>query len=66
MTDPNLRRLIDISLDGSDNDPVHYAFLRRIEYNVPFMETMMRGFGVNCIWYDEHKDLPYLLDDLVK
>lgn len=66
MTDPNLRRLIDISLDGSDNDPVHYAFLRRIEYNIPFMETMMRGFGVNCIWYDEHKDLPSIIDSFMK
>ena len=65
MSDPNLRRLIDISLDGSDIDPVHYAFLRRIEYNVPFMEKMMRSFGVNCIWYDNHKDLPALLDSLI-
>ncbi len=65
MSDPNLRRLIDISLDGSDIDPVHYAFLRRIEYNVPFMEKMMRSFGVNCIWYDNHKDLPDLLRSLL-
>ena len=65
MSDPNLRRLIDISFDGSDIDPVHYAFLRRIEYNVPFMEKMMRSFGVNCIWYDNHKDLPALLDSLI-
>lgn len=65
MSDPNLRRLIDISLDGSDITPVHYAFLRRIEYNVPFMEKVMRSFGVNCIWYDNHKDLPGLLDSLI-
>lgn len=65
MSDPNLRRLIDISLDGSDITPVHYAFLRRIEYNVPFMEKVMRSFGVNCIWYDNHKDLPVLLDSLI-
>lgn len=64
MKDPNLRRLIDISIDGSGVDPVHYAFLRRIEYNVPFMESIMRGFGVNCVWYDEHKDLPALLKEL--
>ena len=66
MTDPNLRRLIDISIEGSEIEPVHYAFLRRIEYNVPFMEKIMRGFGVNCIWYDNHEDLPKLLDSLIK
>jgi len=66
MTDPNLRRLIDISIEGSEIEPVHYAFLRKIEYNVPFMEKIMRGFGVNCIWYDKHEDLPPLLDSLIK
>ena len=64
MKDPNLRRLIDISIDGSEIEPIHYAFLRRIEYNVPFMEKIMRGFGVNCIWYDRHEDLPKLLKEL--
>lgn len=65
MTDPNLRRLIDISIDGGEIEPVHYAFLRRIEYNVPFMEKTMRGFGVNCIWYDKHEELPELLESLM-
>ena len=66
MNDPNLRRLIDVSIDGSEIEPVHYAFLRRIEYDVPFMEKIMRGFGVNCIWYDEHGDLPKLIKSLIK
>ena len=65
MTDPNLRRLIDISIDGGEIEPVHYAFLRRIEYNVPFMEKTMRGFGVNCIWYDKHEELPDLIESLL-
>ena len=65
MTDPNLRRLIDISIDGSEIEPVHYAFLRRIEYDVPFMEKTMRGFGVNCIWYDKYEELPELLESLI-
>ena len=64
MTDPNLRRLIDISIDGSEKEPVHYAFLRRIEYDVNFMEKTMRGLGVNCIWYDRYEELPVLLDSL--
>ena len=66
MNDPNLRRLIDVSIDGSEIEPVHYAFLRRIEYDVPFMEKIMRGFGVNCIWYDKHEDLPKLLKSLIR
>jgi len=64
MKDPNLRRLIDISIEDSEIEPMHYAFLRRIEYDVPFMEKVMRGFGVNCIWYDKHEDLPKMLDSL--
>lgn len=65
MNDPNLRRLMDIAIDGSEVELVHYAFLRRIEYNVPFMEKIMRGFGVNCVWYDNYDDLPLLLDCLI-
>lgn len=65
MTDPNLRRLLDISNKGSDVEPAHYVFLRRIEYNVQFTEAIMRGFGINCIWYDRHEDLPALLEGLI-
>ena len=64
--DPNLRRLIDISIDGSEIEPVHYAFLRRIEYDVPFMEKIMRGFGINCIWYNNFEDLPNLIYQLIE
>lgn len=65
MKDPNLRRLIDISLDGSENNAVHYAFLRRIEYNVPFTEAVLGSLGVNCIWYEQHEDLPKLINSLL-
>lgn len=65
MADPNLRRLIDISIDGGEVEPVHFVFLRKIEYDVPFMEKIMRGFGINCIWYDKHEELPILIDSLV-
>ncbi len=49
---------------GGEVEPVHYAFLRKIEYDVPFMEKVMRGFGVNCVWYDRHEELPELLESL--
>lgn len=65
MNDPNLRRLIDISIDGTAIEPIHYAFLRRIEYNVGLTEKILRGFGVNCIWYDNFEDLPNIFNDLV-
>lgn len=66
MTDPNLRRLIDISIDGGEVEPVHFAFLRRIEYNIQLTEKIMRGFGVNCVWYDRYEDLPNLINALTK
>lgn len=66
MKDPNLRRLIDISTEDTEIEPIHYAFLRRIECNVPFMESIMRGFGVNCIWYENYDELPKMLKCLVE
>ena len=65
MKDPNLRRLIDISIEGSEVEPIHFVFLRRKDNN-PFMERTMRSFGINCVWYDNYSDLPNLLNDLCK
>lgn len=68
MSDPNVRRLLDISISGGDvdiTDRPHYVFLRKIEYDVDFTETIMHSFGVNCIWYDQHEDLPKILEDLL-
>ena len=65
MDDPNLRRLIDISIEGSEVELVHYAFLRRIEYDVPFMEKIMRGFGINCVWYDNYEELPTIINEMM-
>ena len=52
----------DISGEGK---AVHYIFLCRTEFDVPFMENTMHSFGINCIWYDNHDDLPGLLDSLM-
>lgn len=64
MTDPNLRRLLDTSVIHSEKDTVHYVFLRKIEHNVELMTQIMQSFGVDCIWYNEHADLPNLLRNL--
>lgn len=66
MKDPNLRRLLDIAADGgNEREAVHFAFLREIEHNVPFTEEILRSFGISCIWYKQHKDLPKLLKSLI-
>ena len=65
MKDPNLRRLMDISNDGTNVPSVHYIFLRKKKHNTSFMESIMRGFGVSCVWYDKHDDLPDLLNELI-
>lgn len=33
--------------------------------NREIIEEMLRELGVNVIWYDDHKDLPDKLDDLL-
>lgn len=65
MTDPNLRRLMDISFDGSDRDFVHYAFLCKMDHDISLTSLIMHDFGVNCIWYDNHEDLTGLLYSLI-
>lgn len=70
MTDPNLRRLLDLSVkEGSEVDNVHFVFLienpKKKMYK-PFMERIMRDFGINCIWYKNHNDLPKLIDSLIQ
>lgn len=64
MSDPNLRRLLDTAMDQSEGDAEHFVFLRRNEYDVQYMESMMSSFGINCIWYDNHDELPDILTNL--
>lgn len=79
MTDPNLRRLLDISngerLDNGYREIRHYAFLRKKDVSRDLkglkanefrkkMEDMLKGLGVAVIWYDEHYELPSILNGL--
>lgn len=81
MTDPNLRRLLDIAYgERSQNeenvDIRHFAFLRRKDVSKDLkgnkaeefrskMEDMLKGFGVAVLWYDNYEDLPKLLNELI-
>lgn len=74
MTDPNLRRLLDIAKrgQGEDLDLYHFVFLGRKEDEDPSyydrQETIMAGLGLQVIWYeikdDSHEDLQTLLKQL--
>lgn len=76
MTDPNLRRLLDISYHGyGDKSAYHYAFLEKKELrpgelkknndNQTIIENMLYDLGVTPIWYDTHDDLPDLIRKLI-
>ena len=76
MSDPNLRRLLDFSHTKQEEDkPCHYVFLRRVRFekhsdveqdneNWDNLEMMFSSLGLNVIWYNDHDDLPDLIDSL--
>lgn len=77
MTDPNLRRLLDIAIQDSENDPRHFVFLSRIsefgsdeqaeEKNNEAMKIQKQIFlelGLRVIWYQDYNELPRLLKSL--
>ena len=76
MTDPNLRRLLDISRSGGDNDSKHYAFLQRkplfpneeVEKNRLHFNTIeyqLSDLGVSVIWYEEHSEVPKMIRRII-
>lgn len=76
MTDPNLRRLLDISRNGSDNECRHYALLIReplfpeneVEKNRRHFDTIeyqLSDLGVNVIWYEKHSEVPEIIRRIV-
>jgi hypothetical protein len=79
MTDPNLRRLLDIAIQDSENDPRHFVFLPRISEfgtdknaeakNNEAMKIQKQIFvelGLRVIWYRDYNELPKLLKNLYK
>lgn len=76
MTDPNLRRLLDISRAESDKEICHFAFLKResllkpeeIEKNklhFNTIESQLCDLGVQVIWYEDHKEVPKILRKII-
>ena len=66
LKDPNLRRLLDMAYERSSGKAVHYVYLRRTEYKQPTKaETQFYNMGVNVIWYEDFKDLPFMIDNLI-
>ena len=77
MTDPNLRRLLDIAIQDSENDPRHFVFLPRIsEFGtdknaeakdneaMKIQKQIFLELGLRAIWYRDYNDLPKLLKKL--
>ena len=59
MTDPSLRRLLDIAYLQGSGDVDHYAFLIREEYSChKETEELFSQMGVNIIWCEDRDDVP--------
>ncbi|MBR5167429.1 MAG: SIR2 family protein [Salinivirgaceae bacterium] len=76
MSDPNLRRLLDVSHTSNDNEIHHYAFLKReplygnndVKKNKTYFETIEQQFesvGVWVIWYEQYDDVPRMLREII-
>ena len=77
MSDPNLRRLLDISKIGQD-EPRHFLFLRKGEFykdekknyrkNKALkdqIEFQLVDLGINTIWYEKHEDIPDIISEII-
>lgn len=74
MTDPNQRRLLDISYSSSDKELRHYVFLRETNdfcslekslENKIIQERMLNNLGLNVIWFKNFEELPIILHELM-
>lgn len=75
MTDPNLRRLLEVSRDekGESVPPLrHFAFINKNDVGnklyedernkfIDIYEKMLEQLGVGVIWYNDYENLPYEL-----
>ena len=67
LTDPNLRRLLDIANEIGTKDPPHFAFLRKSDYNQPEKAwQLFYTMGVKVLWFDEFDEVPVMLRGIIK
>lgn len=81
LTDPNLRRLLDIAIRNNER-PRHYAFLKRNmlsnndinqkaidEFNkidLSLKEKYYASLGLNIIWINEYDEIPQILNTFLE
>jgi NAD-dependent SIR2 family protein deacetylase len=82
LTDPNMRRLLDVAA-RSEEKPRHFAIMKRKEvtlkssinkemleqyYNIDqnIREGYYQSLGINIIWIDEFNEIPEILNSLLK
>lgn len=81
LTDPNLRRLLDVST-RNDESPRHYAFLKKKKINNEttnkrilriyqriddnIQTAYYKSLGLNIIWIDDFKEIPDILNKLLE
>ena len=59
MSDPSLRRLLDIAYQQGSQDVDHYAFLIRTKFKChKETENIFSQMGVNIIWCEDLEDVP--------
>lgn len=59
MTDPSLRRLLDIAFQQGSQDVEHYAFLIRSDFEChKETEAIFSQMGVSIIWCEDWDDVP--------
>lgn len=72
MTDPNLRRLLDISQKRTDGKANHFVFMQKKPFdstssskqdkeNRKIQQQILNELGLNVIWFDKFSDLPKLI-----
>ena len=76
MSDPNLRRLLEFSQSGQQEQINHFVFLERKQfdtsndtnknqYNCIIQERIMASIGLRIIWFKNKKELPTLIKKLI-
>lgn len=72
MTDPNLRRLLDISQKRTDGKANHFVFMQKKpfteassneqnEENRKIQQQILNEMGLNVIWFNDFSDIPKLI-----